>query len=50
MDNFEWEKGFEPRFGLIEIDYKTLERKPRPSAFYYAKISKENKITLNPKP
>jgi beta-glucosidase len=50
MDNFEWEKGFEPRFGLIEIDYDTLERKPRPSAFYYAKICKQNAIFLNPKP
>lgn len=44
MDNFEWEKGFEPRFGLIEIDYKTMERKPRPSAFYYAEICKENSL------
>ena len=50
IDNFEWEKGFEPRFGLIEIDYKTLKREPRPSALYYAKICQENKITLNPKP
>jgi len=32
MDNFEWLDGFTPRFGLIEIDYKTLERKIRPSA------------------
>lgn len=48
MDNFEWEKGFEPRFGLIEIDYKTLERKPRPSAFYYAEICKSNQLIINP--
>lgn len=46
MDNFEWEKGFEPRFGLVEIDYKTLSRKPRPSAFYYAKICKDNTLQL----
>ncbi|MCD6178160.1 glycoside hydrolase family 1 protein [bacterium] len=46
MDNFEWEKGFEPRFGLIAIDYNTLERKPRPSAFYYANISKENALIV----
>ena len=46
IDNFEWEKSFEPRFGLIEIDYKTLERKPRPSAFYYTKICKENSLKL----
>jgi beta-glucosidase len=42
LDNFEWDKGFWPRFGLVEIDYKTLERKIRPSAFEYAKICKEN--------
>lgn len=47
MDNFEWEKGFVPRFGLIEIDYKTLTRKPRSSAFYYAKICKENQLEIN---
>jgi beta-glucosidase len=47
IDNFEWAKGFEPRFGLVEIDYKTLERKPRPSAFYYAEICKENQLILN---
>ena len=44
MDNFEWDKGFDPRFGLIEIDYKTLERKIRPSALFYAKICKENAL------
>lgn len=38
LDNFEWDKGFKPRFGLIEIDYKTLKRKPRPSSKVYAKI------------
>ena len=42
IDNFEWGRGFEPRFGLIEIDFKTLERKPRPSAFYYSEICKNN--------
>ncbi len=42
MDNFEWDKGFQPRFGLVEIDYKTLERKPRPSTYYYAEICKNN--------
>ncbi|MDO8504832.1 MAG: glycoside hydrolase family 1 protein [Candidatus Liptonbacteria bacterium] len=38
MDNFEWSDGFWPRFGLVEVDYKTLERKIRPSAFEYKKI------------
>ncbi|MEK7149871.1 MAG: glycoside hydrolase family 1 protein [Patescibacteria group bacterium] len=46
LDNFEWDKGFWPRFGLVEIDYKTMERKIRPSAWEYAKICKENKLKI----
>lgn len=38
IDNFEWEKGFAPRFGLIEVDYGTMERKVRQSAYGYKKI------------
>lgn len=38
LDNFEWDKGFWPRFGLVEVDRKTLERKIRPSAYVYKKI------------
>ncbi|MBI2025021.1 MAG: glycoside hydrolase family 1 protein [Candidatus Harrisonbacteria bacterium] len=38
IDNFEWHHGFGPRFGLVEVDYKTLERKIRPSAQEYARI------------
>lgn len=45
MDNFEWDKGFWPRFGLLEIDYKTLERKIRPSAKFYRDICIANGIT-----
>lgn len=41
LDNFEWDKGFWPRFGLVEVDYKTMERKIRPSAWEYAKICKK---------
>lgn len=41
LDNFEWDKGFWPRFGLVEINYKTMERKIRQSALEYAKIIKE---------
>jgi len=46
MDNFEWDKGLEPRFGLIEIDYKTLERIPRPSSKIYGEICKDNAIKI----
>ena len=46
LDNFEWDSGFWPRFGLVGVDYKTMERKIRPSAFEYAKICKENKLEI----
>lgn len=45
MDNFEWDKGFWPRFGLLEVDHKTQERKVRPSAILYRDICVANGIT-----
>jgi len=42
LDNYEWALGFEKRFGLIEINYSTLERKVRPSAYVYKKIIEGN--------
>jgi len=47
LDNFEWTKGFDPRFGLVEVNYKTLERKIRSSAYVYAEICKNNKLIHN---
>ena len=40
MDNFEWDKGFGPRFGLIEIDYSNYKRTVRESARRFAQICK----------
>ncbi|MCH5321333.1 MAG: family 1 glycosylhydrolase [Eubacterium sp.] len=42
MDNFEWCEGYEPRFGLIHIDYKTQKRTLKDSAYKYAEIIKTN--------
>lgn len=44
LDNFEWDKGFWPRFGLVEVDLKTMERKIRLSALEYAEICKTNQF------
>lgn len=41
LDNFEWDKGKWPRFGLIAVDYDTFKRTPRPSAIWYAKLLKK---------
>jgi beta-glucosidase len=44
LDNFEWAEGFRPRFGLVEVDYKTMERKIRPSAYEYKRICETNSL------
>lgn len=41
LDNFEWDKGFWPRFGLLEVNYKNMKRKIRPSALAYKKLIKQ---------
>ena len=40
MDNFEWDKGFGPRFGLIDIDYNTYKRTVRESAIKFSQVCK----------
>lgn len=41
LDNFEWAYGRWPRFGLVEVDDKTLDRTPRKSALWYASAVKK---------
>ncbi|MDD2703438.1 MAG: glycoside hydrolase family 1 protein [Candidatus Omnitrophica bacterium] len=41
-DNFEWDKGFVPRFGLIDVDYKTCARTVRESARKFAAVCRAN--------
>ncbi|MDC7127101.1 MAG: glycoside hydrolase family 1 protein [Spirochaetales bacterium] len=44
LDNLEWNDGYGPRFGLIEVDYNTMERHVRPSAEYYAEVCKNHMV------
>lgn len=42
-DNFEWNEGWHLRFGLIELDPRTQNRRPRPSARLYAEIIRQSR-------
>ncbi len=42
LDNFEWAEGYEPRFGLIHVDFKTQKRTLKDSAYEYKKIIESN--------
>jgi len=47
LDNFEWDKGYWLRFGLIHVDYTTQIRTIRPSAQTYAEICRTNQLTID---
>lgn len=44
-DNFEWSRGYSMKFGLVELDPATQERRPRRSASFYSEIAKANALT-----
>ncbi|MFC6080611.1 GH1 family beta-glucosidase [Sphaerisporangium aureirubrum] len=35
LDNFEWAEGYEPRFGIVHVDYATQRRTLKNSALWY---------------
>ena len=45
MDNWEWAEGEAARFGLVEVNYETQERKIRPSGYFYKDIIDNKGIT-----
>jgi beta-glucosidase len=44
MDNFEWEHGYTPRFGIVRVDYETQKRTPKASALWYRGVIQENAV------
>ena len=47
MDNLEWSLGFSKRFGLVHVNFETLERTPKASAKLYSKIIASNGAVLD---
>ena len=40
LDNFEWAYGYSKRFGIVHVDYDTLERTPKDSALWYSELAR----------
>ena len=40
MDNYEWADGYSVRFGMTYVDYESLNRYPKDSAYWYAAFTK----------
>lgn len=38
LDNLEWSLGYAKRFGIVHVNFDTLERTPKDSALYYSRI------------
>ncbi|WP_435186270.1 GH1 family beta-glucosidase [Streptomyces sp. bgisy126] len=45
LDNFEWAYGYAKRFGAVRVDYDTLERTPKSSARWYARVARSGELT-----
>ncbi|MFE2279165.1 GH1 family beta-glucosidase [Streptomyces sp. NPDC059454] len=43
MDNFEWAEGYARRFGLVHVDFRTLERTPKASYGWFRELLREQR-------
>lgn len=44
LDNFEWNLGFGPKFGLHSVDRTTFERTAKPSARWFSSVARANRL------
>ena len=48
LDNFEWEHGFRPKFGLHSFDPETFDRQAKPSASWFGSVAQANGLVSPP--
>ena len=46
LDNFEWTEGYLKKFGLVHVDFESLDRTPKASASWYQSVIEENGFIL----
>ena len=46
LDNFEWSNGYNERFGLVYVDYRTQKRIVKDSALWYREVMNSNGKSL----
>ncbi|WNR46052.1 family 1 glycosylhydrolase [Paenibacillus roseipurpureus] len=42
LDNFEWQKGYSMRLGLVHVDFATQKRTIKESGYWYKRVIKTN--------
>ena len=48
LDNFEWAHGYSKRFGIVYVDYPTLERVPKGSFHWYGDLIRRHRAAASP--
>lgn len=46
LDNWEWSAGYEPRYGLVHVDYETQQRIQKDSAKWYTGIAGTKELVI----
>jgi beta-glucosidase len=46
LDNFEWSYGYAKRFGIVHVDFDTLDRTPKNSARFYSEVIRSHGAVL----
>jgi beta-glucosidase len=44
LDNFEWACGYRPTFGLVKVDFDTLQRIPKDSYHWYRNFIRHREV------